>query len=1148
MNKNESADIAAYQGVLHAVCLATGDLGSAELRQTLSQNAKVNPAQLAEKAKKIFKVSEKEHRAILHQVVNSPDPFAAAYYVEVEKIRVINFEASSCVDFSVHEVLCETSVVDNVVGSNKPTVQHTMPSRTGPSELHLGPSLASPIWNLNKSKLVLELRGRGKSKNQKIRLGKAEVSLSKLSVGSKVENVFDLKGADKNITGTEKIQLKAFLTLVAIDLHQLENTFRRQFQNVARVIMTNSITNNISALEADENANINQGLTSEEHVLLSLHATYAKVSEPCKVVDCFCAWVQADCPYPQLCCTAFFWLKRMSTMFQNQPSSFLFSNDIARLQTALSKFVSICIQAIGDPMNHFVEEHSHSQAKECLLALIEAGTISVWETPERQDPEGSDALTKRLHSLLQGEDATLSKVTATLAEEYGTKVVHDRKDEISQALIAEMQLRRWKKGRSVCGGQREVLKELEIALTRTSERRFEALRNVNEPTRNFAGSECIVLTKTIVTIREDLETLKLLDRDSYALPNDDWSVFWFCVKGYDSCIHRYLGDILRYLDDVSDPETDNVAALFDLYNETRMFVDTCIDHLSENFPCIKDELKSASYGTLFEPFVIRWITTSQNKAGAWVDNSLSADTWKPVTSEMYSTSMTDVCRAISEIVELYIRLDWPDEEKAAKVFTPAIVQTASDVANKYALKAKNIFLSQASPSECFQENGHLVQLIDKPLCCLLNNLDELEMRIDTMLSTIPAQNQTVTDLIRNERERCQNQIANSRKVIIGAVSSWLGGLVEAELCKIIQCVDIWSPKYLDVTDKKLGNLLNVPSDHSFLESGVLQGGSKGIYCANLMMMATNISEEETANSIVLTSWRYIVNFLRNCILGYAGSVPEHLRHGDHVPAQSLRPKASLRPGFQSRLGFVVSLMLEQMVSLLVDDGDGIPYKDLLGISIIVDPLLPCCEMPTKDLILHFFTKGASLQVEAIREAERRARKYGDVSIENPEPVEGCLGYLKLCLKYDHANDTISVSIQDVLGLSNKREESRYFKLRRCPPSDSYESSWRSDKKTKENVHAFMIPNVSESGVALQLRVQSRSRIKRQRKTVAGECLLCIPTITQTTRRLTLWAPVYPTKYSQSLGEVQQLITERSLVDDAETNYFIKIYPKSSKPV
>lgn len=48
----------------------------------------------------------------------------------------------------------------------------------------------------------------------------------------------------------------------------------------------------------------------------------------------------------------------------------------------------------------------------------------------------------------------------------------------------------------------------------------------------------------------------------------------------------------------------------------------------------------------------------------------------------------DSCRGLQEILDLYRRLEWPDCQTAAQVFTPAILNIISDVASSYAAQVE----------------------------------------------------------------------------------------------------------------------------------------------------------------------------------------------------------------------------------------------------------------------------------------------------------------------------------------------------------------------------------------------------------------------------------------------------------------------------
>lgn len=111
-----------------------------------------------------------------------------------------------------------------------------------------------------------------------------------------------------------------------------------------------------------------------------------------------------------------------------------------------------------------------------------------------------------------------------------------------------------------------------------------------------------------------------------------------------------------------------------------------------------------------------------------------------------------------------------------------------------------------------------------------------------------------------------------------------------------------------------------------------------------------------------------------------------------------------------------------------------------------------------------------------------------------------LGEADISVYYDHAEDVLTLSI---VGITSEAVEDKsfYYKLRRLPQAKDLESSWRSDKLPAYSQGVFIVGHLSKGGVALQLRVQENVMLKRQKYGVLGEVLLCIPTLTQTTRRL-----------------------------------------------
>ena len=156
----------------------------------------------------------------------------------------------------------------------------------------------------------------------------------------------------------------------------------------------------------------------------------------------------------------------------------------------LLHIVRVCVwwwcQAASEPLETFPTDEFETEAEAVRLvvatvdALVCAGVIKVWEeVPVADAKVKTDSILTRLVELIKGDDTTLSQIQEKLTQEFGADTVAKRRRDIQQAVIAEMQRRRLNKGRSICGGQRKVLQELEDALAESARRRYDISYTIN---------------------------------------------------------------------------------------------------------------------------------------------------------------------------------------------------------------------------------------------------------------------------------------------------------------------------------------------------------------------------------------------------------------------------------------------------------------------------------------------------------------------------------------------------------------------------------------------------------------------------------------------------------------------------------------------
>jgi hypothetical protein len=1132
-------------------------------------------------ATKVFDVPRSLQHEMVKQLDGAPDPFGASHYIELSEACVVCdqrvFAGPTNDPTEIEAVVYRATVVDHTQVCDLPAAQQTMPSSVGPAELHLGPSIAAAVWNIKHARLRLELWGKSKDK-QKWLLGSTDVALNKVFVGSPVPKTFVFK---QSTAERSTITMRMSLMIHALDQEQMKAQFRAQHRAAITIFIQAAGERSKSTDDghAADQTQVASVFTDDEYELLQIHADYVQILPAESISDCVCAWVEMGIPGGGKACGRLLpWLLQLEEVF-NKETHAATSLDIAKLRMALIAIVDACIQAASDPILSFCPDTLGSNEKAgaataaCIRALTTAGSIRVWEEPPRTLPTTDDVVLARLFMLLQGPDKTLARIKSTLVDAFGHVAVNARNQDISDAVISEMQSRRVRKGRSVSGGRRNVAIELNAALCENASYRYQSLRTTydkvvrdwfesNNPQEmseatdqeRHLGMQVLTLTRTIHALGREMEAVVTVYQDVYSNPPASCDVVWAFAKRYDRALAKDLKSTLSFLDHRIEMSTDKVSDLFDLYMVTRKFT-------IELTACVgaarAAKLHLATFFDHFEPFVVRWIRASQKNARMWAANSIGADSWVPVTAEeLYSTSVLDISRGLSEILLLYRKLDWPDLDTASIVFTPAVINIVSDVAAAYADQTRDCFLGPSSPSLCLCSNTSS-WIVDTAVCCALNNLDEMASKVQNLLATIPVPSEQdvkvkqLADLLELESDRCQRRMKEAKKRIVEAVAEWLTKRLGQDLCEMVlkstSSEDDWETRI----DAALGSLLDVPAETRFLDPGALGDSHRakrvhGYLCANMMAFSTKLTEEKTGHQLAFSIWERMLQTLRACVLSYAGSVPRHL-----VPLGSCYEYQPPRRGLiqfqpelvpdlsQTKVATILMFILDQLVLFFSDDGDGLPHDTILGASTaILEPILVSCYLTSPDLIDRFLTRSISAQVGLIRGAEADARAGKKKARAGPAPAkEGELGTLRIRLNYDHGQDTLLVLVleADVPGVGGL-----YYKLRRLPISETQPSKWRTDRRSEDS-NLLIVPGLSESGIALQLRVHTHSFVKTQKQTFVGETLLCIKTIVETTRPLEFELPVESGLYTGSVGELQHLIKRRSKAGDLTAHSLHSLY-------
>lgn len=75
------------------------------------------------------------------------------------------------------------------------------------------------------------------------------------------------------------------------------------------------------------------------------------------------------------------------------------------------------------------------------------------------------------------------------------------------------------------------------------------------------------------------------------------------------------------------------------------------------------------FSAWFEPFVRRWLATTDTKTQTWVQAAIQHDKFEPEGSDSHSSSIIDLIDSCKSATDFVLKLDWPDEYENAKYLT-----------------------------------------------------------------------------------------------------------------------------------------------------------------------------------------------------------------------------------------------------------------------------------------------------------------------------------------------------------------------------------------------------------------------------------------------------------------------------------------------
>ncbi|KAK4052310.1 hypothetical protein OIO90_004391 [Microbotryomycetes sp. JL221] len=172
-----------------------------------------------------------------------------------------------------------------------------------------------------------------------------------------------------------------------------------------------------------------------------------------------------------------------------------------------------------------------------------------------------------------------------------------------------------------------------------------------------------------------------------------------------------------------------------------------------------DDPLEIDFSAWFEPYVRRWIATTEAKTRQWVQAAIQHDKFEPEGEDSHSSSIVDLIDSCKSATDFIVKLKWPNEFENAKYLT-ALSKAIARSIELYATQLEDMFIAEmfprhsqgqidkdvARPSAWLTKAKLAVQgdkkvepFVFRPESCVkLNNIQAARKLLDTLYSSLDA--------------------------------------------------------------------------------------------------------------------------------------------------------------------------------------------------------------------------------------------------------------------------------------------------------------------------------------------------------------------------------------------------------------------------
>ncbi|GAA5862773.1 hypothetical protein JCM3774_001917 [Rhodotorula dairenensis] len=172
-----------------------------------------------------------------------------------------------------------------------------------------------------------------------------------------------------------------------------------------------------------------------------------------------------------------------------------------------------------------------------------------------------------------------------------------------------------------------------------------------------------------------------------------------------------------------------------------------------------DEPLDINFSAWFEPYIRRWLATTDTQTSEWVNRAIAKDQFEPEETATHSSSIVDLIDSCKAPVDFINNLRWPNEYENAKFLT-ALSRTIAKSIEQYAHQLEAMFIDEMfprKPEEALNQDvarpsawltkAKMVVQGDKKLepfefqptsCVKLNNIQAARRLLDTIYNSLDA--------------------------------------------------------------------------------------------------------------------------------------------------------------------------------------------------------------------------------------------------------------------------------------------------------------------------------------------------------------------------------------------------------------------------